>query len=53
MSRPLTQNRCTDCGKPISYKGTCPDCLIKNQPVPSKLVKDPRKKRKGKGDGKR
>jgi NMD protein affecting ribosome stability and mRNA decay len=45
----VTWNRtytCSDCGKKISYEGTCPDCLIDNQPVPEKLLKDIKK---GKG----
>ena len=39
---------CTDCGKAMSYAGTCADCLIKNKPVPEKLIKDLKKKGKGK-----
>ena len=40
---PNTKFRCTDCGREITYQGTCPDCLVKNRPVPEKLVKDLRK----------
>ena len=36
----MAEHACTDCGKPISYPGTCPDCLVRNQPVPEKLIKD-------------
>ena len=39
----MAQHTCTDCGKPIGYLGTCPDCLVKNQPVPQKLVGDIKK----------
>jgi len=43
----MPAHNCTDCGKPINYEGTCPDCLIKNRPVPEKLLKDLGKKGKG------
>jgi len=36
--------RCSDCGKPMNRPGTCTDCLIKDQPVPEKLLKDLGKK---------
>jgi hypothetical protein len=30
----------------MSYPGTCTDCLIKNRPVPRKLLKALKKKRR-------
>lgn len=34
---------CTDCGKSMKQAGTCPDCLIKNNPVPEQLKRDLKK----------
>lgn len=31
---------CTDCGRAITHPGTCADCLVDNNPVPGKLIKD-------------
>ena len=42
--------QCTDCGREITYKGTCPDCLVKNQPVPEKLIRDIKKSGRRKDD---
>jgi hypothetical protein len=33
----------------MNRPGTCADCLIKNRPVPDKLLKALRKKKKRKG----
>lgn len=33
-------HNCTDCGREINRPGTCADCMITNQPVPEKLIKD-------------